>query len=311
MKRMISLLLIAAVLCSFAACGKKDAPPAETPAPPAATTAPTPKSTPEPTPVPVEYPIIVPIGEAAEADLDGDGTAESVRVWLEDGEDGWTRACLTVNGPDFTDSLYLDSIAHLDCPDPDNWAIADIYSADGLLEIAVQDWGPSSDYYTNFFRYENGEVYPFGGVPGLIWDGTSGESDLSFEEDGFIESYMRLRVLQTWFAPARYEIAPRGMLELVPQELYTATAPTAVTVKSPVLAYAAPGDDAARTLETGTELLITGTDNAEWVQCVLSADKETQEALWLRLDSERSFQIQTPDGFAFGDAVLDGLLFAD
>ena len=310
MKRIISLLLCAAVLCSFSACGKKEAPPAETPAPPAVTPAPAPKPTPEPTPTPVEYPVIVPIGETAEADLDGDGTDESICVWLKDGEDGWARACLTVNGADFTDSLYAADAVRLDSPDPDTWAIADISPADGLLEIAVQDWGPSSDYYTNFFRYENGELVSVGGVPGLIRDSASGESDLAFAEDGTVESYMRLRVLQTWFAPARYEISG-GTLALVPQELYTATAPTAVTVKSPVLAYAAPGDDAARTLDAGTELLITGTDNAEWVQCVLSADKETQEALWLRLDSEHSFKIQTPDGFVFGDTVLDGLVFAD
>lgn len=315
MKKFIVISVCLGLLFSFAACGKTNIPEPQTPTPqlPEITPEPTPEPTPEATPeVPaIEYPILVPIGETVDTDLNGDGTEERICVWLEDDAYGWTNACLTINGTDYTDSLYQDGIVFLDNPDPDFWAITDVYSVDGLKEIAIQEWGPSDDYYTNFFRYENGEVYPFGGVPGLIWDSYANRSNLSFTEDGFIDSYLRLSVLQTWFAPARYEIAPRGMLDLVSQELYTAMTPTAVTVKSPVLAYTTPGGDAVRTLELGTKLLITGTDNVEWVQCVLAADKETQEVLWLRLDSERSFQLQTPDGFAFGSDVLDGLCFAD
>ena len=48
---------------------------------------------------------------------------------------------------------------------------------------------------------------------------------------------MRLHVLQTWYADVRYEIAPRGVLDVVPEELYYAIRPTDVTLRTALTAY--------------------------------------------------------------------------
>jgi len=313
MKKFVSLLLAALFVLTLAACGSAAAP-APT-APPAATSAPA-EPTPAPTPAPApeaapaeetpSYPILVPMGETACADLDGDGSAEEICVSIVPDADGWDSVQLLLNGEDRTDSIYIDGETWFDCPDTGFWAVTDVYSADNLLEIAIQDLGPSDDYYTNFFRYEGGEIYSFGGVEGLIWNSYSNSSDLSFDEDGFVRSYMRLDVLQTWYADVQYEIAPRGVLDVVPRETYEALVPTEVTVIAPLCAFNSKGDTAYETLETGTALTLTATDNFEWVL----ADTG-RGAVWLHLNPDNSYELETPAGYVFDTDVLDGLCMAD
>ena len=337
MKKLIPMLLILSLLLTLCACGKKEkAPvPAEEPAP----AEPTPDANPvhaasgsdlEPIElpasdsnlVPVElpasdsdltpapqaaYPMIIPMGDSVKADLDGDGTEELVCVSLEKTPDGQDRVRLTLNDVDFTDSIYVEGETWFDSPDTGYWAITDVYSVDNLLEIAIQDYGPSDDYYTNFFRYEQGAVYFFGGVEGLIWNDWTQSSDLSFEEDGFVRSYMRLRVLQTWFADVRYDIAPRGVLDVVPEELYFTSHPTEVTVKKDLYAY--DGKDGEEFIvDAGVKMTVEATDNAEWIYCKsCTADW----ALWFRLNPDNPFEIKTLDGYLPVQDALDGLCFAD
>ena len=335
MKKTISLLLIALLLLSLCACGGKTEPaepePAPAPAEEPAPAEPTPdvnpahvasasdlepeKPTEDPGPAPVmidppaepEYPMIVPMGETVFADLDGDGTEEKICVSVEQTFEGWDRVKLMLNGVDCTDKIYVEGETWFDCPDPDFWAITDVYSVDNLLEIAIQDWGPSDDYYTNFFRFEGGIVYPFGGVQGMIWKSWNDSSDLSFEEDGFVHSYMRLNVLQTWYADVRYEIAPRGVLDVVPQELYYATHPTPVTLLKDLRAYDGKGGEEF-IIDAGVKMNIVATDNAEWIYGISESE---DWALWFHLNPEFPFEIETIDGYVWCCDAMDGLLMAD
>lgn len=251
--------------------------------------------------------MIVPIGETAFADLDGDGAEEEICVSVERAADGMDRVKLTLNGVDFTDSIYVDGETWFECPDSSYWAITDVYSVDHLLEIAIQDWGPSDDCGTNFFRFEQGEIYPFGYVEGLIWRSWDNSSELSFDEDGFVGAHMRLRVLQTWYADVRYEIAPRGVLDVVPQDLYYTAHPTAVTLKTDLTAY--DGKDGDRfPIAAGTEMEVLATDNEEWIVC--SSDAEDWQ-LWFHLNPESAFEIESPDGYIPVSEALTGLCFAD
>ena len=339
MKKLTAILLVLTLVLALAACGltlpgaKPTEPPAAVPDPtamptptaaPAATETPAPTEAPAPTetpkqvetPAPTEeptprispYPLLIPIGTEATADLNGDGTDERVCVSLTQDPTGWQSVVLTLNGEDMSDTLDAEGV-YFDCPADDYWAITDIYSADGLLEIAVQEFGPSDDYYTHFFRFDGGGLYTIGGTEGLLWNAYRGSGDLSFDEDGFIGSYMRLHVLQTWFADVRYEIAPREWLEVVPQELYYPNSPAHVTVKRTLLAYDGP-DGESFPVEPGTEMDVVATDDAEWIVC----RSETEDwQLWFRLDTSQSYpmRIETPDGFAEPWDALDGLLFAD
>jgi len=321
MKKFVCCLLAVLMIASLGACGGSKVPaaptappagteapitpaPTETPADPAPTEAPAQPATPAPSSP--DYPKLIPMGETAHVDLNGDGREEAVCVSLKPQGDGMTLVQLSINGVDCSDALYADG-AFFDCPDPDFWAITDVYSVDNLLEIAIQDWGPSSDYYTNFYRFESGEVYYFGGMQGLVWSESLRRGDVTFEEDGFVDTYLRFRVLQTWFGFVRYEIGNAGLLSLVPQPLYYATAPTSVTTLAPLSAYDAV-DGKRYTVETGVNLTVLATDNNEWIYCEAPG---SALPVWLHCSPESGFMLETPDGFAFSWEVLDGLLMAD
>lgn len=344
-RKHIALLLCLAALLSLCACGGKTDASDETPAPeqtsaPVQTLVPASESDLEPVPAPpasatdltvppasatdltvpnaqsghqrgeipeIPHVTLIPIGQNYAADLDGDGKEEDICVSLEQDDYGYDRVKLTLNGEDWTECIYAEEDTRFDCPDRNFWAVTDVYSVDNLLEIAIQDWGPSCDYYTNFFRYELGGIYSFGGVEGMIWNSERAYSDLSFEEDGFIHSYMRLNVLQTWFADVRYEIAPRGVLDVVREDLYQAKNPTDVTLLVPLTAYNGKGGTHF-TVNAGIEMTVLATDNVEWIYC----ESETEDwALWFHLNPDSGFEIETPDGYVYVGDALDGLNFAD
>lgn len=314
-KLLCTLLSLALLLASLTACGGKknnpdptDAPPPTAPA--AATESPVPTQEPAETPSP--YPIAFPIGLEGSADLDGDGEEETICVTLsEPDEYGSCHACLSVNGEDLTAALLsFDSVAQLNDPDELYWVVTDIDRADGVLEIAIQDLGPSDDPFTNFFRYDAGELTCLGGVPGLVYTDYA-VSPLSFPGDGTIEGYLRYGVLQTWFGHASYRLNGDAFA-LEPAEVYYALSPQTVTVLEPTAARTSADETAeTTTLAIGTELTLLGSDNDAWVLCAVANDKESADELWLHL-RDGGMEIETADGsYGYGWSVLDGLLFAD
>ena len=247
MKKFALIFLCLGLLFSFAACGKTDAPETQAPTPqlpevtPEVTPAPTPTEPPAPAETPsIEYPILVPIGEIASVDLDMDGTEERLCVSLTEDEYGSMNVVLTLNGVDCTDALVYSDIygeyIPFDNPDPDFYAITDLSGDDGCLELAIQDWGASDDYFTYFYRFAEGKLYSIGGAPGLIkspWDGDT----IRFDGQGKLSTIKRLRSLHTWFAYADYALNNDEKLELIPADLYEASYPTEVTVTGELLAY--------------------------------------------------------------------------
>ncbi|MCC8077436.1 MAG: hypothetical protein LUG15_00975 [Oscillospiraceae bacterium] len=80
---------------------------------------------------------------------------------------------------------------------------------------------------------------------------------------------------------------------------------TAVTLLQPVNAYDAPDGD-AMALETGTTLFYSGTENG-WMHCL----DESGMNVYLRLDPDDAFRVETPDGYLHVWTVLDGLSFVE
>jgi len=318
MKQKVALIAAVALCLALCGCGEKTpvspdttaAPaPAQTAAPietPAPTEAPAPVETPAVTEAPAEdgFPLAVPMGESRSVDLNGDGLPEEICVSIVPDGDNIDAFKITLNGEDVSDVLYRDY--WVDFPEDSFWFITDVYSVDNLLEIAVQDWGPSDDPHTMFLRYEMDEVYAFGDVPGMIRSGDRA-GDITFETDGFVRTDgFRLSVLQTWFAAADYEIGNAGWLSPVPREFYEANTSTPVTVKMPLADYNSAGDADHDTLEPGTTLTLLSTDNAEWV--LADTGRGT---VWLHLNPENPFEIETDTGYISGGDALEGLCFAD
>ena len=304
MKKLFALLMLSAALLSLAACGgESPAPePAETPAET------TEEASPASAALPAPYYLTVSPGETAEYDIDGDGQADAVRLWLEDGDEDYEKnVCLSVNGEDLTSAL-TEADGYFFCPDDQCWLLTDLDTGDGALEIAIQDWGPSDDLTTSFYRYEAGTLRPVGLVEGFVWlDGAP--ADVSLDGQGVVHSYMRFNVLQTWWGKVDSALDEDGELVLLPQDYYESIAetPQQVTVNCDLYAYDAP-DGQQDLLAAGTELELLGTDDTEWVCARLAGD---QQELWLHLDPEYPFQVEGPDGFVDSWDALDGLCMAD
>ena len=248
-------------------------------------------------------------GETAERDIDGDGKTEEVRVWTESRDDDMYDVYVSVDGRELMAGLIEEGEGYgFIFPDDQCWLLTDLDTGDGMLEIAIQDWGPSMDLTTSFYRFESGKLKAVGIVEGFVC--TNGEpSDVTFNGQGTVSSYLRLSVLQTWWGKAESSLDESGMLVLRQQDYYESDAETPQTVKAlrSLFSYDAP-DGTQILIEEGTELELLGTDNAEWVQARRTADGQ---ALWLHLNPDSPFYVETPDGFAGGWDVLEGLCMAD
>lgn len=251
--------------------------------------------------------LLVAVGETAFADLDGDGTDNAVRVWLEkDTEYGyWYVARLSIDGTEYTDELYaLRGGDQFDAPDEYWWAITDLDTGDGRLEIAIQDWGPSDDLTTSFFRFDGKALSYLGAPEGFLFF-QNGAATMTVNGNGTLRSELRLSVLQTWWTMVDYAVGSDGLLAPVPQEFYTSTfANQQITLKEALYAYDTP-DGTRSVLPAGTAAQLVGTDNAEWIKLILTDGSDA----WLHLID--GYQLAGPDGNVYSWEALDGLLMAD
>lgn len=298
--RIPALLLAAMLSLSLAACGGEAPAPEEQPAE-------TPEANAETCALPAPYYLTFAPGDTAEQDIDGDGQAEEICVWLEDSEEFDSTVCLSVNGEDLTEALRAEEGIFF-CPDDQCWLITDLDTGDGMLEIAIQDWGPSDDLTTSFYHYTEGTLRYLGCVEGfIVLDGAP--ADASLDGQGTVNSYLRLSVLQTWWGMADSTLDGNGDLVLVPQKYYESIAetPQQVTALCDLYAWDAP-DGQREVLPAGMVLELLGTDNVEWV-CARPAGEEQE--IWLHLDPDYPFQVEGPDGLVAGWEALDGLCMAD
>ena len=294
MKKTAVILTLALAVALLAACGKVEQLSASPQAAAAAA-------------VSGEYPMIVASGKSVKTDLNGDGTEDTVLCEPYSTADAGRIKTLSVNGAQFT-KVVADQGFYMDTPLEDYYAITDIDTSDKYLEIAVMDYGPSDDCITDFFRYDGQTLKFLGSVSGLIRD-SSGVSDLSFKGNGLITSFMRLNVFQTWYATVDWKLDDGGFT-VVPQDVYYSNmeSGTAVTAKTAVTVYSDKSAKSEKTtLPAGTVMTVLGTDNAEWVL----ASEASGNKLWLHVDPQNGFHVETPSGYAEVQQVFDGLCMAD
>lgn len=260
---------------------------------------------------PQVYPLIVECGKAVLCPLYPGSTGDTVLVALPPEDDAaeseQALAHFVINGTDYAAAL-AEAGVWLEHPDP-AYAITDLDETDGYLEIALQEWGPSDDYATTFFRFDGTTLRCIGKLEGLIFSPVLDWSDMEFSGSGTVKSYFRLGVLQTWFADAEYTLNDRDWLVRQPQTEYLATQEFPVTVLQPVFLWSGADKDAGApatgTAQPGDALTLVGTDDLLWIR-VREADGASR---WLKLSD--AFALETPDGPRFGSEVLEGLCMAD
>ena len=249
--------------------------------------------------------LILSLGEKCVVDINGDGVREPVCVWLERNEYGWYEVRLSINGVDYTDAMIAARDGNLyDAPDEFWWMVTDLDPNDGMKEIAIQDWGPSDDLTTSFFRFDGQKLSYLGSPEGFIYF-QNGPATMTLNGDGTLRSELRLRVLQTWWTMVDYAIGSDGKLAPVPQDFYTSTNENQ-QIKLLSALYACDKPDGTRSvLPAGTTARLVGTDNAEWIKLALDDGSDA----WLRLVD--GYKLAAPDGDLYSWEALEGLLMAD
>lgn len=331
-KRFLYILMAAVLLLSLCACGG-DKTPAETAEPSASpdtvpeTDAPEISAGPAtgsdipvagesnpPEAVTVDqstvFPLLVGDGGTVFADLNGDGQNEEIRLLSRSsGRDEWLFGSFMINGHEYADEIYEQGFSGYD-PDEGYYAITDIDKADGRLEIALQDVGPSSDYTTSFFAWDGTELDYLGTVEGLIFYSPELSEPISFGEvkldgAGKISTTMRFKVLQTWWGEVEWKLE-NGELALCEQNVYNAVSENTITTKLEVTAYASQSLDSAKTsLPAGTELTVKACDNEAWVKATDSTGAER----WIYL--EKGYVVESAGQQQYCWDAFDGLNMAD
>ena len=131
----------------------------------------------------------------------------------------------------------------------------DIDTNDKFLEIAIKESGPSDDFATYFFYYENDTIVKMGKLPGTY--------DIIIDGSGIINTRKRGKILHTWFFPAEYRLNDIHHLEFIDQELYIMN--RSFSMKDTLNIQKSPDDSTIIvTVYPGDRITIIGCDNKKW-----------------------------------------------
>lgn len=232
-------------------------------------------SQPDPHTAPVEGTVIV--------DMDGDGQKDAVTIRYD------SEYRVTLTAGEATLQAWYDT--------PEGAYLVDLDTRDGRKEIALTDYGPSSDDITVLYALEDGAFVEVGAVSGILFQG---------DGLGRISSYARgwQGPLLTWFFQIEYELV-EGKVAMMPTRWYASSMPVTLLVDLPLYQTV---DDAGQgaVWPAGTEARIVLSDVSEWFQ-LQTADGETG---WIRFADADNLLL--PDGTRLPQGeVLGGIVAAD
>ncbi len=244
------------------------------------------------------------IEEGMLIDLDMDGEADSINLEIIRDEDGYDCGySLTVNGQEAVGEGWA--------MDTNVYALK-LQEYHGTL-LMVSDCGPSDDYCTYFYLYE--EDYVAGGSV-LLYAGMIPSLPEMMKVNGeYITTSVRANVLCTWYRDADFALA-RSMgyeeplcaqMYEVPRYLYSMEIIAALNVDIPLI-NGMDGDEYSAVLFEDEKVILCATDDREWV---LLESLENGTRGWMQLEGDAGYECIIGDAVMFSDEVFSGLPFAD
>lgn len=236
------------------------------------------------------------------SDLDGDGEKETIVLTTGKstgfGYDDYTEYSIEVGDRLYALRAFTESI------EP-RFNVVNITRSDGFKEIAVSEYGPSSDFFTTFYHFDGDLLTNIGVVSGFY--GEASEmcevfGTVKIDGSGTITGLSRGNLLHTWFHESTYQMNADFTIVEVPKDLYVMDAE--VTAIHELTLVKSPDDPAeAFTLRPGESVIIRETDDREWCSVVNSKG----ETGWFAVDS---FDVVRNTGM-HANEVFDGLNYAD
>lgn len=236
------------------------------------------------------------------SDLDGDGKKEKIVLTTGKstgfGYDDYTEYTIEIEDRSYELRAFTENI------EP-RFNVVNITRSDGFREIAVSEYGPSSDFFTTFYHFEGDLLTRIGVVSGFY--GEASEmcevfATVNIDGSGIIRGLSRGNLLHTWFYDSEYRMNADFTIVEVPKTLYIMNAE--VTAIHELTLVKSPDDEAeAFTLSPGEAVLIRETDDREWCSVVNSKG----ETGWFAVDG---FDVVRNTG-KHANEVFDGLNYAD
>ena len=248
------------------------------------------------------------IGDGQRIDLDGDGSAETVRF----------RA----NNSDYGASYSL-AVGNLSVDGEGDYLAEELYAVRFLnvegAFLFVPDYGPSDDYASYVYHY----IQDYEGAARLDDLGYVGgfPQYMAVTGPNTFTTYVRGNLLLTWFRPADFVIAAgyyygdeftvEYALAEVPRDIYPVGAHVTLRMDLPLMA-SRTDSTVVRTLRRGEQAIVAGSDDIEWVY-IAAIDPEYGEAAggWVRMDRDSYSTMWVGRKKIDAMDVMDGLLQAD
>lgn len=258
------------------------------------------------------YVLPVAIGTEITMDLDGDGEEETILYDVtpaqEDENGYWNQgvpSTLSVNGVNFLGEDEENPMEiygfWMENPGCESYYLVDLDARDGMVEIAIPDWG-NNDWLTSYlFRYENGSLTYLGYLPNFPDQDTT-----CFFGDGTIALVDRLDIMQTWSGYMIYVYEDGELKPLEGQMISTADTWEPVTLRKEVTVYTQP-DKSSETFvmaPSDDPVQLPMTDNEHWVQIISGDGTEG----WLYFSE--GIMLENGDEVVKAEEVFSGLVYA-
>jgi hypothetical protein len=188
----------------------------------------------------------------------------------------------------------------IECEQPSKKVyLGDINFKDGMLDLFVDEAGPSDDYaihvagvkHHSFLKRTT--TIP---LPGTV-------KQLKLDGKGSISTQQRMNILMTWFTGVKYKLSTSGKLTFVTQSSYSMNNFKCKTkVAIPLKASASTSAAVAFTIPAGTSVTLVSTDDKKWIKIKAPAGTG-----WLQMADLTNL---TNPAISATDA-FDGLIIAD
>lgn len=246
------------------------------------------------------------IGTECSFDLDGDGTEETIFYDVAPYLETETQpAALTVNGVDFLsdneDNPMEDYSFWIENPSNEKYFVVDLDAADGMLELAVTDWGSNDWLLTHLFRYQGGELTYLGYIPAF-----PDSEDTVYFGDSTVGVMDHLDIMQTWSGFRTY-VYQDGKIAPLPGEMIQPLQHSQeVFLREELTVYAEPDQSSEKKVLQPSDqpVQFPVTDNDHWVQIQCSDGTEG----WIYFTE--LYHMENGEAVVDADTVFEGLVYA-
>ena len=190
------------------------------------------------------------MNETINIDLNGDNKLERIvfkGIKSEYGE--YNKVWLEVNGVGTKplEGNYQEKL----------WVV-DIDKDDTMLELVINDMGPSLDYMDHFFAYDGKKMFEMGAVGGVL-------NGMNYVEDKVVHAVVRSDVVGTRYLRCDYTLTKDHLLEEVPFDMLDVRVP--LLVVQDIKVHSSKDKKSKVTIcKKGTEVTAVQADISEWIK---------------------------------------------